>query len=299
MKLEHLFQFAQLQHYNSLNKASEDLFISHQALSKIISSLENYFNTQLIVRTSNGIKFTQNGLLLAKKAEEIATLIEQTDKKMNAHYLKTDSRQIKIYTDFITNAYVISKFIPYFENQYPFIQFDVIVQNAISDYVVCSNSHHSDMQNTFGLFSFFDTMPPDLTHLINFSYILLDTKKLFIATKKDCKLKDINTFVLNKREFGTDSAILSYLNVPHIFYVNSQRQCYLALQDSLTGTIAFDSNHYANTLDDIVLTAFEKNLYLYTYIINANTNSDFIKTFSNLLYKFFQQKKFPQKEEYV
>ena len=41
MKINHLLQFARLQSYTSFNQASQDLFISHQGLSKMVVSMES------------------------------------------------------------------------------------------------------------------------------------------------------------------------------------------------------------------------------------------------------------------
>jgi len=69
MKLEHLYYFYEIARQGSYTAAAQKLYISQQALSRIIKSLEYELNTQLFERTPNGIKLTIYGEILFNFAQ--------------------------------------------------------------------------------------------------------------------------------------------------------------------------------------------------------------------------------------
>jgi len=294
MKLNHLKLFAELNKYDSFNKASEDLYISHQALSQMISSLENEFQTQLIKRSANGITFTEDGIYLMKKTNEIMCLLEGTKLQLKSNYLKKQSNKVVLYTDCITNTHIIPKFLPYFNRYYSFINFDIIVDKNISDNAFCFTKQFesfptnlNNMQDTFGIFSFFSTEIPKLNLSEKMTHSLLTANEIFLATKRNPMPTDVDIFILNERELGRHSTILEYLSYNRIIYVKSQRQCFLALKDDDTATISFKQNHYIDSFN-VNLSSFSPPLFLYTYIIGSDFNSEFICTLQTLLKQFFK-----------
>lgn len=294
MKLEHLNYFASIKDYASINKASEQLYISHQALSKIIISLEEHFQTDLIERTSNGISFTENGYYLAQTANDIASLLEQAEFEIRANYLKKQSTTIKLHTDRITNAYIIPKLILFFKLHYPFMKFEITVHEAAPDNATIFSGRFKNYlydaistEYTFGLFSFFDTKPPQLILGSEVSSALISKNELLIAHKNKT-VTNISTFVLNERELGLQSSIIDYIESPNIIYVKSQRQCYLALKNDYTGTITFKPSHYADTFD-AATSSFSTPIYLYTIAIYPENNSEFLKSIQILLNHFVKK----------
>lgn len=77
MKLEHLAYFKEIAACHSLNEASEKLFISHQALSKIVTALEMDFGTKLVERTMTGSCLTTEGIALANNIDDILLLLSE------------------------------------------------------------------------------------------------------------------------------------------------------------------------------------------------------------------------------
>ena len=71
MRVEYLYYFLVVSETKSLNKAANKLFISQQQLSRIVSSLENEFQTQLLNRTSGGVSLTKDGEEFTKYAIDI------------------------------------------------------------------------------------------------------------------------------------------------------------------------------------------------------------------------------------
>lgn len=77
MRIEQLTYLVTLFHYPSLTVASEHLFISQQSLGKAIKELESELQTDLIIRTSRGISFTEQGKEAIKMASSILTQIKE------------------------------------------------------------------------------------------------------------------------------------------------------------------------------------------------------------------------------
>ncbi len=71
MKIEHLTQFLEIVKAGSISKASQNLFVSHQHLSRIIVALEDEFQCQLLRRTSTGIALTSHGESFVRYAKDI------------------------------------------------------------------------------------------------------------------------------------------------------------------------------------------------------------------------------------
>lgn len=66
MTFEQLEYFLTTAKYMNLSKAAAELFISHSAISKSISALEEELGTRLFVRKNNVLTFTPSGEYLQK-----------------------------------------------------------------------------------------------------------------------------------------------------------------------------------------------------------------------------------------
>lgn len=293
MKLSHLKQFTELKKFESLNKASEELYISHQALSQVISSLEKEFQTQLLHRSRKGISFTENGIYLEKKAHEIIHLLEDTKLQIKSSYLKKQANTITLYTDCITDTHIIPKFLPYFNNHYSFMQFNIVITpNTLDDPYYFTEQFDTllknivNTQDAFGLFSVFSTETPQLLLPEQTTHNLLSVNEIYIATKRDSIATNFDTVVLNERELGQHSTILKYLSPSNPIYVKSQRQCFLSLKDDNVATVSFEQNHYIESFN-AKLSPFPTPLFLYTYIIGPEHTSEFTKTIQTLLKQLF------------
>ena len=73
----------------NITHAAESLHISQPSLSKQLMELEQEVGKQLLVRGKRKITLTEEGVLLRKRADEIITLLEKTERELNA-----DSMQI-------------------------------------------------------------------------------------------------------------------------------------------------------------------------------------------------------------
>ena len=66
-----------LKRCHSLSSAAEKLYVSQPALSKRIRGLEEEFQTCLLLRTRNGVQFTQAGELLCKYADSMLKQLQE------------------------------------------------------------------------------------------------------------------------------------------------------------------------------------------------------------------------------
>ena len=68
----------------NITRAAESLHISQPSLSKQLMELEQELCKQLLIRGKRKITLTEEGILLRKRADEILTLIEKTERELNA-----------------------------------------------------------------------------------------------------------------------------------------------------------------------------------------------------------------------
>lgn len=71
MTLEQLEYFVEVCKVKSITLAASNLYVSRQAVSKMIKKLETEFDTELFIRTGNGIELTKAGETLYKHASVI------------------------------------------------------------------------------------------------------------------------------------------------------------------------------------------------------------------------------------
>ena len=74
MKMQHLIYFKTLASTNSVTLASEQLFVTQQALSKSLKAFETELGTTLFHRTNHGITLTQDGEYVLQITDKILEL---------------------------------------------------------------------------------------------------------------------------------------------------------------------------------------------------------------------------------
>lgn len=89
MELRQLKYFLQVCQYNSITQAAQHIFISPQALSKVIASLEQEFNMPLFSRTSQGLVLTNAGEQLKNLAQPIVNSADDLATQMKVLYHDT------------------------------------------------------------------------------------------------------------------------------------------------------------------------------------------------------------------
>ncbi len=106
----------------NITHAAEKLYISQPSLSKQLMELEKELGKKLLIRGKRKITLTEEGIILRKRAEEIVSLLEKTEKEIGSDLsniegeisiggnpaktiLKTASNLIKKYNDVRFNFY--------------------------------------------------------------------------------------------------------------------------------------------------------------------------------------------------
>lgn len=84
MEIRLLRYFLAVAREENITRAAERLHISQPSLSKQLMELEQEVGKQLLIRGKRKITLTEDGVLLRKRADEIVTLMEKTERELNA-----------------------------------------------------------------------------------------------------------------------------------------------------------------------------------------------------------------------
>ncbi len=83
MDIRILRYFLTIAREQNITKAARVLHISQPSLSRQIKSLEDELGKTLIIRGKRNISLTDDGILLSKRAEEIITMFDKTQKELS------------------------------------------------------------------------------------------------------------------------------------------------------------------------------------------------------------------------
>lgn len=95
MRLEQLNCLLAIDHYHSMNKAAEHIFVSQQSISVAVAQLEHEFQTSLVLRTNRGSFLTDAGKELIEATQEFYTRCDKIKKK-NAENAETEKLHLLI-----------------------------------------------------------------------------------------------------------------------------------------------------------------------------------------------------------
>jgi DNA-binding transcriptional LysR family regulator len=73
LEFTHIAYFVETCNHTSLSKAAGSLFISQQALSRVIANLEKELGCALFMRSVRGIELTDNGRYLYEQFQPVVT----------------------------------------------------------------------------------------------------------------------------------------------------------------------------------------------------------------------------------
>lgn len=129
MNLRALMYFDELVRTSSMRAAADNLNVAPTAISRQIDSLEEYFGTPLVERSSRGVTLTAAGELLAERAGK--TLRELG----HVHQLIDDLKGLErgratIYANGATVASLLAPALSQFSQTYPKLRFDVHITSA-------------------------------------------------------------------------------------------------------------------------------------------------------------------------
>lgn len=84
MEIRLLRYFLAAAREENITRAAESLHISQPSLSRQLMELEQEVGKQLLIRGKRKITLTEDGVLLRKRADEIITLLEKTERELTA-----------------------------------------------------------------------------------------------------------------------------------------------------------------------------------------------------------------------
>lgn len=124
MDLKDIEMFLILYSEKSITKAAEKLFVSQPALTKRIKKVEDFFQTNLIIRNYNGIAFTFEGEKLVSYCKEISTSYQDLLEEMKVGKEEV-SGSLDIGTASIYAHYKLPKLVHNYLDQYPKVSLDI------------------------------------------------------------------------------------------------------------------------------------------------------------------------------
>lgn len=180
MRIEQLTYLLAVKESGSITKASEEAFISHQALSKSIRSLEKELGVALLKRSSQGVTLTDAGNRVCQTA---LTILKETDllKEDLTVYQPTPpnkfSGDVAIYANarYITNSFLnlIKKL------QLNNAQLNIALYNKNTEYILKEVTYSPSV---LGLITSSLPFPAELENILknkDLSYTVLDCQKLY------------------------------------------------------------------------------------------------------------------------
>lgn len=110
-------------------RASEQLYISQPAVSRAVKQLENDIGCQLFVRSSRGVKLTNQGEILYKYARQALTFLKNGEKKVS-EYESLNYGEIIVGVSDTLCRYYLTPYLDRFNNKYPNIKIQIKCYNT-------------------------------------------------------------------------------------------------------------------------------------------------------------------------
>lgn len=129
MELRILRYFLAVAREESITKASEVLHITQPTLSRQLNQLEEETGVTLFNRGSRKISLTNEGILLRRRAEEIISLVDKTEKELMEQEELVDGK-ISIGCGGLSSVDDLADMIKDFRLKYPLVTFDIITGTA-------------------------------------------------------------------------------------------------------------------------------------------------------------------------
>lgn len=156
MRIEQLEYLVEISCRKSFNSASENLFLTPQALSRSISSMENELGFKLFDRDKKGVRFTPEGEKLLTTAQQITELYNRTLKEIHDYQTKMNelyTGNLLIYAHPAFTMSVLPQIINDFCKEYPNINVCLLedVSSGILDKLEDKSAPIASAYNRIGL----------------------------------------------------------------------------------------------------------------------------------------------------
>ncbi|MCD8215510.1 MAG: LysR family transcriptional regulator [Clostridiales bacterium] len=129
MEIRVLKYFLAAAREESITKAAEVLHITQPTLSRQLKELEEETGVKLFERGAKKISLTNEGILLRRRAEEIVSLVDKTERELMEQEELVDGR-ISIGCGILASSRLLADIIKGFSEKYPLVKYDVFTANA-------------------------------------------------------------------------------------------------------------------------------------------------------------------------
>lgn len=129
MELRVLRYFLAVVREGGINRAAEVLHITQPTLSRQLLQLEEEIGVKLFHRGARKITLTNEGMLLRRRAEEILSLVDRTEKELIEQEELVEGR-IVIGGGELAAIQILPEIIESFHKKYPLVAYDIFTANA-------------------------------------------------------------------------------------------------------------------------------------------------------------------------
>ena len=223
MDIRHLTYFIEVAKYKSFTKAAKSLHLSQSTLSKVVKSLEEELNVELIDRSAKNIELTEAGEIILAEGEIIMESLN--DLSTNLYDLMNLKKgKIKIGIPPIIGFLFFPKIIKEFNNLYPDIKIKLFEED--------SKKVKQEVKD--GTLDLGVVMQPvdekefDVIPFVDGELSLFVHKSHPLAQRENVAMRELHneTFILFKREFAIHEIIIQECLKagfrPEIAYESSQ-----------------------------------------------------------------------------
>lgn len=114
----------------NITKSAEILHITQPTLSRQLTQLEENLGQQLLIRDKKGLKLTEAGMMLQRRAEEILDLIHKTEQELNEDDQMIGQLSIGIGETAVSFDF-LPKVIEAYREKYPNVTYELYTGNAL------------------------------------------------------------------------------------------------------------------------------------------------------------------------
>lgn len=129
MEIRVLRYFLTVVREGGINRAAEVLHITQPTLSRQLSQLEEEVGVKLFHRGARKITLTNEGILLRRRAEEILSLVDRTERELIEQGEFVEG-SIVIGCGELVAVQVLPEIIKSFQEKYPLVTYDIFTGNA-------------------------------------------------------------------------------------------------------------------------------------------------------------------------
>ncbi|TLX51698.1 LysR family transcriptional regulator [Pseudoalteromonas ruthenica] len=145
MRWQGMVEFVAAAQAASFTQAAKQLGTSVAHISRSVSALEEYYNTQLFIRSTRKVVLTQQGELLLHHAKKAQAVLEQGEWALKEQQAQP-SGQLKITAPVMFGEQFIMPLVHRFMAKYPKVSVDMILSNQSLDLI----SEHIDLAIRIG-----------------------------------------------------------------------------------------------------------------------------------------------------